>query len=226
MPDVDGFTLIEQMQQDTRLSTAAIMMLTSAGQRGDAARCRALGVAAYLTKPVGQAELLDAIRETLGTKADEGARTATLITRYSLNERKRDLRILLAEDNLVNRTVAVRLLEKHGYHVEIAMDGREALEKVETGHFDLVLMDVQMPEVDGFQAAATIREMEKANRKHLPIIAVTAHALKGDHERCLAAGMDGYVSKPFRVPELLREIERVLAPSKMDAEPVQVIDAE
>jgi len=109
----------------------------------------------------------------------------------------------------VNRTVAVRLLEKHGYRVDIACDGREALAKVNRGHFDLVLMDVQMPVVDGFQAAAAIREQEKTTGGHITIIAITAHALKGDRERCLAAGMDGYISKPFRLAELLSEIEKL-----------------
>jgi PAS domain S-box-containing protein len=208
MPDVDGFTLIEQMKQDPRLSVATIMMLTSGGQRGDAARCRQLGVAAYLTKPIGQSELFAAIRLALGGNVDETS-GAGLITRHSLQDRKRNLRILLAEDNLVNRTVAVRLLEKHGYRVDIACDGREALAKVNRGHFDLVLMDVQMPVVDGFQAAAAIREQEKTTGGHIPIIAITAHALKGDRERCLAAGMDGYISKPFRLAELLSEIEKL-----------------
>ena len=119
------------------------------------------------------------------------------------------LRILLAEDNLVNRTLAVRLLEKHGYMVEVATDGREALRKCQAGGFDLILMDVQMPEINGLEATAAIREMEKNTGRHVPIVAMTAHALSGDRERCLAAGMDGYISKPFRVPELLEEMEEL-----------------
>jgi PAS domain S-box-containing protein len=210
MPDIDGFTLVEQIKQDPRLSTATIMMLTSAGQRGDAARCRQLGVAAYLTKPIGRAELLDAILQALGAKVQKIAEPS-LITRHTLHERKKGLRILLAEDNLVNRTLVVRLLEKHGNTVEVAVDGREALAKFEERNFDLVLMDMQMPEMDGFEAAAAIREKEKMKGGHLPIIAMTAHALKGDRERCLAAGMDGYVAKPIHVDELLNEIEHFTA---------------
>ncbi len=206
MPEVDGFAFVEQLKQDPRLAPATIMM-TSAGQRGDAARCRELGVAAYLTKPIGQSELLNAILQVLGAKPEKTDQTSMLVTRHSLRERSKGLHILLAEDNLVNRTVVVRLLAKHGHMVETATDGREALGKLKSGNFDLVLMDVQMPELDGFEATAAIRDLEKTKGGHLPIIAMTAHALKGDRERCLAAGMDGYLSKPFRVEELLKEIE-------------------
>jgi len=211
MPRIDGFTLVEQIKQDPQLATATIMMLTSAGQRGDAARCRQLGVAAYLTKPIGRAELLDAILHALGTKAQKPDQPSPLITRHTLQERKKGLRILLAEDNLVNRTLVVRLLEKNGNAVEVATDGREALAKFEAENFDLVLMDVQMPEMDGFEATAAIREKEKMKGGHLPIIAMTAHALTGDRERCLAAGMDSYIAKPIHVDELLKEIESVAA---------------
>jgi len=211
MPRIDGFTLVEQIKQDPQLATATIMMLTSAGQRGDAARCRQLGVAAYMTKPIGRGELLDAILHALGTKARKPDLSSPLITRHTLQESKKGLRILLAEDNLVNRTLVVRLLEKNGNAVEVATDGREALDKFEAGNFDLVLMDVQMPEMDGFEATAAIREMEQTKGGHLPIIAMTAHALKGDRERCLAAGMDGYIAKPIHVDELLKEIESVAA---------------
>jgi PAS domain S-box-containing protein len=211
MPDIDGFTLVQQIKQDPRLATATIMMLTSAGQRGDAAHCRQLGVAAYLTKPIGRDELLDAILQALGAKVQHVDEPSRLITRHTLRERRKGLRILLAEDNLVNRTLVVRLLEKHGNSVEVAADGREALVKLESGNFDLVLMDVQMPEMDGFEATAAVREKEKTKGDHLPIIAMTAHALKGDRERCLAAGMDGYISKPLHVDELLQEIEKVTA---------------
>ncbi|MBZ5569280.1 MAG: response regulator [Acidobacteriia bacterium] len=207
MPEMDGFTFIEQTKQDPRLTTSAIMMLTSAGQRGDAGRCRELGVAAYLTKPIGQAELLSAIRQVLGTKAENADPSSILVTRHSMRERKLGLRILLAEDNLVNRTFAVRLLERHGYLVETACDGNEAVRKLLLESFDLVLMDVQMPGMDGFQVTAAIREKEKTRGGHLPVIAMTAHALKGDRERCLTAGMDGYVSKPFRIEDLISEIE-------------------
>jgi PAS domain S-box-containing protein len=210
MPEMDGFTLVEQIKQDPRLATLKMMMLTSAGQRGDAARCRKLGVAAYLTKPIGQSELLKGILHVLGTHPKK-AEPSALVTRHSLRERNKALRVLLAEDNLVSRAVATRFLEKQGYTVEVATDGREALTKVRGGNFDLVLMDVQMPEIDGFEATRAIREMEKTKGGHIHIIAMTAHALKGDRERCLSSGMDGYISKPFRPEELLSEIEALSA---------------
>jgi len=205
MPEVDGFTLIEQIKQTLGLATATIMMLTSSGRRGDAARCRELGVSAYLTKPIGQEELRNAMVQALGAKL-QGSGPPSLITRHSLREAKVALRILLAEDNLVNRALAQRLLQKRGHTVEIAGDGNEVLEKVKSGTFDLVLMDVEMPVINGFEATAAIRDGEKTTGSHLPIIAMTAHALKGDRERCLAAGMDGYVAKPIRVEELFKEI--------------------
>ncbi len=209
MPDVDGFTLISQIKDDPRLSAATIMMLSSGGRRGDGARCRQLGVAAYLLKPIGQSELLNAILHAMGSKTERAAPEALLVTRHSVREHGRGLRILLAEDNLVNRTLAVRLLEKHGHAVEVATDGREALRKYKAGKFDLILMDVQMPEVDGFEATAAIRELEKTTGAHVPIVAMTAHALTGDRERCLAVGMDGYIAKPFRAEELLIEMEKL-----------------
>jgi CheY-like chemotaxis protein len=131
-----------------------------------------------------------------------------------MSEERRALRILLAEDNLVNQMLASRLLEKHGHIVVIAADGRQALERLETESFDLVLMDVQMPEMDGFEATEAIRKKEGATGRHLPIVAMTAHAMRGDRERCLAAGMDGYVSKPIIAEELFRVVEKVIsAPS-------------
>jgi len=214
MPEMDGFALIEQIRQDPRLARATIMMLTSAGQRGDAARCRELGVAAYLTKPISQSELLSAVLQVLETKPLEVA-SSSLVTRHSLREGRKALRILLAEDNLVNQRLAVRLLEKHGYAVEVAGNGREALDKLARGSFDLVLMDIQMPEMDGLEATAAIREIERATGNHLPVVAMTAHAMKGDSERCLAAGMDGYIAKPIRALELFKEIERAFPPAPL-----------
>jgi PAS domain S-box-containing protein len=211
MPDMDGFTLAERIKQEPGLAGATIMMLTSAGQRGDAARCRELGISAYLTKPVRQSELLDAILAVLPSPA-KGQDRSSLVTRHSLRESRRRLRILLVEDNAVNQKLAVRLLVKHGHTVEVAANGHEALAALERASFDgfdLVLMDVQLPEMDGFQATAAIREKEKAMGKHLPIVAMTAHAMKGDRERCLEAGMDGYVSKPLQASELFEAIEGV-----------------
>jgi two-component system sensor histidine kinase/response regulator len=185
------------------------MMLTSAGHLGDAARCRELGISAYLMKPIRQAELLDAICKVLNRVPKTPI--AALVTRHSLQEDKHHARILLAEDNAVNQTLAVRLLEKRGYWVKVAGNGRAALETFENEPFDIVLMDIQMPGMDGFEATAAIREKEKLTGGHVPIIAMTAHALKGDQERCLAAGMDGYVSKPIRTTELFSTIESLLA---------------
>ena len=206
LPEMDGFTFIEQVRQNPRLAGATLVMLHSAGERGDAARCRELGVAAYLAKPVGQSELLNSILQVMGAESPRSGQSS-LVTRHSLREDRKVLRILLAEDNLVNQKLAARLLDKRGYAVEIAANGREALDKLTQRDFDLVLMDVQMPEMDGFEATAAIREMEKASGSHLPVVAMTAHAMKGDRERCLAAGMDGYVAKPIQAQELFGEIE-------------------
>jgi two-component system sensor histidine kinase/response regulator len=166
-----------------------------AGQRGDARRCSELGVAAYLTKPVRQAELLDAILTALGTKPKKQARPA-LITRHSLREDHGHLRILLVEDNAVNQLLAQRMLEKRGHTVTVATNGEEALAALEANSYQLVFMDVQMPEMDGFEATAAIREREKKSGTHVPIVAMTAHAMVGDKERCQAAGMDDYLSNP------------------------------
>jgi len=208
MPDMDGFALAERIKHDPELAGTMIMMLTSSGLRGDVARCRKLGIAAYLIKPVRQSELVDAILSLLGQASRE---RAEVITRHSLREARRKLRILLAEDNLVNQTLVVRLLGKAGHNVVVAGTGKEALAtlaKAGPGAFDLVLMDVQMPEMDGFEATAVIRKKEEVTGTHLPIIAMTAHAMKGDRERCLAAGMDDYLSKPVKREELLDAIER------------------
>ncbi|MGA2482316.1 MAG: response regulator [Candidatus Acidiferrales bacterium] len=211
MPRMDGFHLVEQVRQRPESSAAAIMMLTSAGHRGDAARCEKLGVAAYLLKPIRQSELREAISRVLGARGQEGA--VPLITRYSLQETRGPtafLRVLVAEDNLVNQQLAKRLLEKRGHRVVVAANGREALAAVEKENFDLVLMDVQMPEMDGLEATAAIREKEKDNGARLPVVALTAHAMKGDRERCLAAGMDGYLSKPIRSQELDKVLDSCL----------------
>jgi two-component system, sensor histidine kinase and response regulator len=208
MPNMDGFTLIERIRQKPELATATIMMLTSAGHRGDAARCQELGVAAYLLKPIRQSELREAIARVLGAREQDGV--IPLVTRFSLQD-ARDasafFRILLAEDNAVNQRLVVRLLEKRGHHVVVAGNGREALEVLGKESFDLVLMDVQMPEMDGMEATTAIREKEKGSGFHQRIIALTAHAMKGDRERCLAAGMDGYLTKPIRTPELDQILE-------------------
>jgi len=203
MPAMDGFTLIEKIRQLPGASAAAIMMLTSAGHRGDAERCKELGVAAYLLKPIRQSDLNQAIARVLGARQHQEA--IPLFTRFSLEdraERPHSLRILLAEDNSVNQRLARSLLEKRGHSVVVAANGREALDALEKQSFDLVFMDVQMPVMDGFEATAAIRKQERSGESRLPIVALTAHAMKGDREKCLAGGMDGYLTKPIRPQEL------------------------
>jgi CheY-like chemotaxis protein len=212
MPNMDGFTLVERIRQRPDLATATIMMLTSAGHRGDALRCKDLGVSAYLLKPIRQSELREAIARVLGAREQKGA--VPLITRYSLHDARdpaASLRVLLAEDNPVNQLLATRLLEKRGHRVTVAANGREALAALDRESYDLVFMDVQMPEMDGLEATIAIREKEKAGANHLPVIALTAHAMKGDQERCLEAGMDGYLSKPIRPQELDEFLEKYVA---------------
>jgi signal transduction histidine kinase/CheY-like chemotaxis protein len=209
MPEMDGFTLAEHIQKDLQMASATIMMLTSAGHLGDAARCRELGISAYLVKPIRQGELLDAICQLLDKTAQK--QPAPLVTRHTLREDNNRICILLAEDNAVNQTLAVRILEKRGYAVTVAPDGQAAVDAHRSGRFDLILMDIQMPGMDGFEATAAIREREKLTGHHIPIVAMTAHALVGDQEKCLASGMDGYVSKPIRTSELFAAIEKILA---------------
>ncbi len=210
MPGMDGFEVAKRIKQDPALAGATIMMLSSAGRRGDAALCRKLGIAAYLTKPIKQSDLMDAIMTALGSPATRDR--VPLITGHFIREKRRKLRILLAEDNLVNQKLAVRILQKWGHDVAVAENGREILEAWENGDFDLILMDVQMPEMDGLEAAMEIRRREqaRANNSHIPIIAMTAHTMKGDSRRCFDAGMDGYVGKPIRPETLFDEIDKVI----------------
>jgi CheY-like chemotaxis protein len=207
MPEMDGFQLVGEIRKNPQLSDTTILMLTSAGQRGDAGRCRALGLEGYLTKPVSQSELLDAVLRVAGSKRPLAK--PTLVTRHSLREEGKSLRILLAEDNAVNRLVASRLLQKHGHNVVTAGNGRAALDLLNKATFDLILMDIQMPEMDGFETTTVIRKGEQSTGKHLPIIAMTAHAMEGDRARCLAAGMDAYIAKPIDTRELLDAIENL-----------------
>jgi PAS domain S-box-containing protein len=206
MPAVDGFELARRILDDERFRGTELMMLTSAGAPGDGARCRELGIGSYLTKPVSQADLRDAIRAIAGGGA---ATLPDLVTRHSLREGRRRMRVLLAEDNPVNVKLASRLLEKRGHVVTVAGNGQEALDLIAAdGAFDVVLMDVQMPVMDGFAATAAIRAAEHGKSRRLPVIGVTAHAMEGDRQRCLDAGMDGYLSKPFNAKDLYDLIER------------------
>ncbi len=214
MPGMDGFEVIERIKHNPVLAGATILMLSSADRAGDAARCRALGVT-YLRKPIKQSELLDAILDALnqGVAPSDGASPTASAVATGSPWRLPPLRILLAEDNEVNQMLAVRLLEKNGHTVVAAVNGREALQALANQKFDVVLMDVQMPEMDGLTATAAIRARERGGGGgHLPIVALTAHAMKGDRERCLAAGMDAYVTKPLRAQELFDVLARLLAP--------------
>ena len=209
MPEADGFTLAAQIRRNDALADTTLLMLSSAGQRGDAARCRELGMAGYLTKPVTQAQLLEAMRLALFRKTSGPVTPGGFVTRHSLTRVEGHLRVLLAEDNLINQKVAARMLEKQGYQVTIAANGQEAISAWEREKFDLILMDVQMPGMDGLEATAEIRKRETLLDDHVPIVALTAHALTGYRDRCVEAGMDGYVSKPIRAEELKREIQRL-----------------
>jgi len=208
MPEIDGFGLVERIRKDPSLDNIKIVVLTSGGERGDAARCRALGVSAYLSKPFDRLELREVLLRVLaGDPAVPGK--GPLVTRHTIREEERSLSFLVAEDNAVNQRLIARLLEKRGHIVVLAQNGREALEALAQRTFDIVLMDGQMPEMDGFEATKLIRQREKASGTHLPIIALTAHAMRGDKERCLACGMNGYVSKPIKLEELFSVIEKV-----------------
>jgi len=225
MPNIDGFELVERIRRRPELSSATIMMLTSAGHRGDAQRCKELGISGYLLKPIRQSELREAISRVLDTSKQ--GEHEPLVTRFSLQS-VRDhadvLRVLVAEDNTVNQRLITRLLEKRGHHVKVAPNGREAITTLEKGTFDLVLMDVQMPEMDGLDATAAIRSKEVASGKHQNIIALTAHAMKGDKERCLAAGMDGYLTKPIRAQELDAILERYSTQRAKSRGPAPVVE--
>jgi signal transduction histidine kinase/CheY-like chemotaxis protein len=208
MPKMDGFGLVERLREKSGMCSSTIMMLTSGGQRGDAQRCGELGIAAYLLKPIRQSELREAVARVLS--AHESKEVTPVITRYSLREMTQDeksLKILLAEDNHVNQKLASRLLEKRNHIVTIVCNGKEALAALEKDDFDLVLMDMQMPEMDGFEATRVLRGREK-NGSHQPVVAMTALAMNGDKERCIDAGMDGYLSKPIRPQELDEILDR------------------
>jgi CheY-like chemotaxis protein len=214
LSDPDGFTVAEQIKNDPESARATVMLLSGASQSADITRCQASRVAAYLTKPVSGQQLLAAILRASGTQQEQTVE-ATVLDEPSPGKAARKLRVLLVEDNEVNRTLVTRLLEKHGHNVVVAGNGREALKALEhasRGGFDLILMDVQMPDMDGFETTAAIRAQELSTGGHVPIVAVTAHAMKGDRERCLAAGMDGYLSKPLQVRELLNLLREYEAP--------------
>ena len=206
LADMESFDLVAALRGAAGPGLR-MMVLMAAGMHGDAQRCRELGVAAYLIKPVAEAELLDAVRIALEMQGDD----ETPVTRHTLRERQRaSLKLLLAEDNPVNQRLAVRLLEKLGHKVTVVGDGAEAVAAVAADAWDAVLMDVQMPVLGGFEATARIRAAEAGSARRVPIIAMTAHALEGDRERCLAAGMDAYVAKPIQLPMLVAALDAVV----------------
>jgi two-component system sensor histidine kinase/response regulator len=202
MPGMDGFGLVEQIRNQGEIATATVMMLSSGARRGEMARFRELGLFAYLVKPIRQNELRDAIARALDRRDPQSAPKMPPSLDRRAPRSSAVLNVLLAEDNSVNQRLASRLLEKRGHRVTIANNGQEALNLLERASYDLVLMDVQMPLVDGLEATRLIRDREKGTEMHQPIVALTAHAVKGDEERCREAGMDGYLAKPIRPQEL------------------------
>ena len=214
MPDVNGFGLIEQIRRNetlNALSAPTIMMLTSAGHAGDVARCERLGVAAYLLKPIRECELRDAVARVVGSASSSPALQPQLIASRKPVSEGPQLRILIAEDNAVNQKLALRMLEKRGHLSTLATNGVEVLQLIERQHFDLILMDVQMPVMDGVEASLEIRRREQHTGEHLPIFAVTANAMKGDREHYLASGMDGYVAKPIRPQQLDKLLSEIVS---------------
>lgn len=227
MPEMDGEEVLSRIKSDPALHDTTVIILTSMGQRGDAARLEAMGCNGYLLKPVRQKELFGALLNILGRRnqTEEAKIKSSLITRHSLKEQQRGItHILLAEDNPTNQKLAIRLLQKAGYPVDVASNGKEAIAAVQKKKYKLVLMDVQMPEMDGFEATRRIREIspEFAN---LPIVAMTAYAMSGDRERCLEAGMNDYLSKPLNVGELFKIIEKYSDGDSPDAAVEQPINS-
>ncbi|MHB8054888.1 MAG: response regulator [Candidatus Aminicenantales bacterium] len=225
MPEMDGFDLAAKIKEEPNYKDILIMMLSSSGFRGDSTRCRDLGLAAYLTKPVKQSLLLDAVMMSLGDK-EESSGQDRLITRHSIAQNRSRYNVLLAEDNVINQKLAVKILENRGHKVTVVENGEEAVAAMDKGKFDVVLMDVQMPKMDGFQATQEIRRREITTGAHQPIIAMTAHAMVGDKEKCLASGMDGYISKPLKPLDLLRTIEEILAHRSESAEGDLVLEVD
>jgi two-component system sensor histidine kinase/response regulator len=211
MPDLDGFAVAEKMRNDPRLAGAVIMMLTSSSQRDDSARCRELGLAAYVTKPIRQGELYAAVCRALG--AAEYQRAPARAAEQT--EGGKPLSILLVEDNPVNQRLAVGLLAKRGHQVRVAENGKIAVDMLGSESFDLVLMDVQMPVMGGLEATRLIRERERGQGGHVPIAALTAHAMSGDRELCLNAGMDGYATKPLHAAELYSLVDQLARASRL-----------
>lgn len=214
-PGTTDLRLVKELVRDSNLAPCPILLLTPFGMRGDGALCRQLGVAAYLTKPIVPTELLDAIKTVFSQRSTDEERP--LVTRHSIRESRHRVHVLLAEDNTVNQRVVAGLLKKRGHTVTVVNNGREALERFKDESFDIVLMDIQMPVMDGFSAVIRLREAERGTGMHVPIVALTAHTIKGDRERCLDAGMDAYLPKPIQASELFALIERLTHASPGDS---------
>jgi CheY-like chemotaxis protein len=211
MPGMDGKTLGRKIKADTRITGTALVMLTSAGRRGDAEQLQDIGFSAYLTKPIKRLQLHECLSTVLGTlQTVVNKPVIPIVTRHTLSEEKKhSIRILIAEDNLVNQKIAQKMLEKFGYFSNTVSNGHEAVIALGMSDYDLVLMDVEMPVMDGLYATAQIRNPESNVLNHnVPVIAMTAHAMKGDREKCLEAGMDDYLSKPVKPQELLNVVEK------------------
>jgi len=208
MPDMDGLTLAHAIQADPDLSQPHLVLLSSSAQRGEAREAEQAHFAAYLTKPVRQAHLYHCIVSVLNQSPDQPAPPMLTHHRLAETQARARLRVLVAEDNIVNQKVAVLLLEKLNCRVDMVANGREAVEAMTRVAYDAVFMDCQMPEMDGYEATQAIRARETTSGGHVPIIAMTAHAMQGDRERCLAVGMDDYLSKPLTKEALQEALER------------------
>jgi len=222
MPGIDGAELGRIVVNDTQLKSTRLVLLTSSGQRGDGQLFADIGFAGYLLKPVTQRDLTDCLRLILVQDAEAWhMQSQPIVTRHALRAQRAHIRnwILLAEDNLVNQKVATRMLEKLGYRVDVAGNGRTAVDAWRAGRYDLILMDCQMPELDGYEATREIRRLENGTR-HIPIVALTAHAMKGANEACIAAGMDAYLSKPIERDHLAATLARFLSEDEKSGERV------
>jgi CheY-like chemotaxis protein len=208
MPEMDGFEVIHRMRPQAELKNAAIMMLTSSDHSVSAAKCRELGVGAFLVKPIQPSDLLKSMLRILGKLPSPSPALAPTVKQQPTPVSAFPLNILVAEDNPVNQKLATVLLERAGHQVAVAVNGAEAVTRWREADFDLILMDVQMPELDGLEATRQIRQEEQTTGRHVPIVAVTAHSMTGDRERCFQAGMDDYLSKPIQRQELLGVLAR------------------
>ena len=212
MPEIDGESLGKMIKKDEDISSTELVIMTSVGKRGDTSRIKQIGFSAYLTKPIKQSHFHDCLAAIIGGDLNTEPSKNNIITKHSLAEnRKHKVRILIAEDNIINQKVALKILENMGYFADAVANGCESVTTLKTIPYDLVFMDVQMPEMDGYEATREIRKFKKGHKNYkIPIIAMTAHAMKGDREKCIKAGMDDYVSKPINPQELLAAIKRCL----------------